>query len=140
MFELHPQLVKDTIFVGEFELSKLLIHRDANYPWFILVPKKPDITEIYHLLDAERNQLMSESCLLAEALMQLFLPDKINIAALGNIVPQLHLHHVARYKTDLSWPNSIWGRSPQTEYRGNELQVRIKAMMLALSGNSSSFS
>jgi|TARA_B110000879_G_C11002528_1_gene443601 diadenosine tetraphosphate (Ap4A) HIT family hydrolase len=140
LFELHPQLVKDTIFVGEFELSKLLIHRDATYPWFILVPKKPDITEIYHLLDAERSQLMSESCLLAEAMMKLFLPDKINIAALGNIVPQLHLHHVARYKTDLSWPNSIWGRSPQTEYRGNELQVRIKAMMLALYGNSSSFS
>ena len=139
MFQLHPQLVQNSIPVGEFELSNLLIHRDANYPWFILVPKKPDITEIYHLLNQERMQLMRESCLLAEAMVKLFMPDKINIAALGNMVSQLHVHHVARYKNDASWPNPVWGAAPQAEYKENKLQLRIKSMGLSLAGKDFSF-
>ncbi|MFT7267522.1 MAG: diadenosine tetraphosphate (Ap4A) HIT family hydrolase [Porticoccus sp.] len=139
MFKLHPQLIQDSIPVGEFELSNLLIHRDANYPWFILVPKKPDITEIYHLLHQERIQLMRESCLLAETMMKLFMPDKINIASLGNMVSQLHVHHVARYKNDASWPKPVWGAAPQAKYKKDRLQLRIKSIGLSLAGKDFSF-
>ena len=139
MFKLHPRLIQDSIPVGEFELSNLLIHRDASYPWFILVPKKPDITEIYHLSNQERMQLIKESCLLAETMAKLSAPDKINIAALGNMVPQLHVHHVARYKNDASWPNPVWAAAPQTEYKKDKLQLRIKSMGLSLAGKDFSF-
>ena len=125
MFKLHPRLIQDSIPVGEFELSNLLIHRDASYPWFILVPKKPDITEIYHLSNQERMQLIKESCLLAETMAKLFAPDKINIAALGNMVPQLHVHHVARYKNDASWPNPVWAAAPQTEYKKDNCSFEL---------------
>ena len=135
MFKLHPQLLKDTIFIGEFKLSQLLIHRDANYPWFILVPKKPDISEIHELSNNEAIQLIKESCLLSEVMMRLFMPDKINIAALGNIVPQLHLHHVARYKIDVSWPKPVWGDKPQLEYKKEKLRLRIESISHALSQN-----
>tara|TARA_R110001592_G_scaffold362635_1_gene677487 strand:+ start:63171 stop:63593 length:423 start_codon:yes stop_codon:yes gene_type:complete len=136
MFELHPRLAADTLPVGEFELSQLLIHRDANYPWFILVPKKPDVMEIYHLSEGERIQLMVESCLLAEALVDVFSPDKINIATLGNMVPQLHMHHVARYKTDGAWPNPIWGTLPALDYQQAGLQHRIDSVARVLAGDS----
>jgi diadenosine tetraphosphate (Ap4A) HIT family hydrolase len=136
MFELHPQLAADTLPVGEFELSQLLIHRDANYPWFILVPKKPDVVEIYHLSEEERVQLMVESCLLAEALVDVFSPDKINIATLGNMVSQLHMHHVARYRTDGAWPHPIWGVLPALDYQHADLQHRIDAMAGVLVGDS----
>jgi len=136
MFELHPRLAADTLIVGEFKLSQLLIHRDANYPWFILVPKRPDVMEIYHLSEEDRIQLMVESCMLAEALVDVFSPDKINIATLGNIVPQLHMHHVARYKTDGAWPNPIWGAQPALDYRQENLQHRIDSMVSVLVGGS----
>lgn len=136
MFELHPRLAADTLIVGEFKLSQLLIHRDANYPWFILVPKRPDVMEIYHLSEEDRIQLMVESCMLAEALVDVFSPDKINIATLGNIVPQLHMHHVARYKTDGAWPNPIWGAQPTLDYRQEDLQHRIDSMVSVLVGGS----
>ena len=133
MFKIHPQLTRDTIFIGKFELSQLLIHKDANYPWFILVPMLPNISEIHHLLSDEAIQLIKESNLLSEAMSEIFSPDKMNIAALGNIVPQLHLHHVARYKIDISWPNPIWGNKPSTEYNKKNLKFRIESLVLALS-------
>jgi diadenosine tetraphosphate (Ap4A) HIT family hydrolase len=135
MFELHPRLAADTLPVGDFELSKLLIHNDANYPWFILVPKKPDLMEIYHLSEQERIQLMVESCTLAEALVDVFSPDKINIATLGNMVPQLHMHHVARYTTDGAWPNPIWGAVPAVEYQPEALHDRIESIANVLVGD-----
>lgn len=140
MFKLHSQLAADTVFVGEFQLSQLLIHRDANYPWFILVPKKSNLIEIYHLSEQERIQLMAESCKVAEALVDVFSPDKINIATLGNMVPQLHLHHVARYKNDAAWPNPIWGVLPMLAYQQQELERRIELMANVLVGDDFSVS
>jgi diadenosine tetraphosphate (Ap4A) HIT family hydrolase len=135
MFKLHPRLFADTLIVGDFELCQLLIHRDANYPWYILVPKREDIQEIYHLSEEERIQLMKESCMLAEALVDVFSPDKINIATLGNMVPQLHMHHVVRYKIDGAWPNPIWGALPAIDYQQDELEHRIESVANVLVGD-----
>lgn len=134
MFELHPRLVADTISVGDFSLCKLLLHRDANYPWFILVPKREDVTEIYHLSEEDRQQLMRESCQLAEALVDVFSADKINVATLGNMVPQLHMHHVVRYKTDGAWPSPIWGILPPVEYGEQLLNERLELVTNVLEG------
>lgn len=116
MFQLHERLMTDTLLVGEFPLCLLLLSRDANYPWTILVPKRADIKEIYQLNSADRNQLLHESCVLAEAMQGLFSPDKLNIATIGNMVPQLHMHHVARTKTDAAWPGPVWGAVTAIDY------------------------
>ena len=134
MFTLDERLQKDTLVVGRFELCLLLLHRDSNYPWFILVPQREDVTEIYHLSPADQQLLLAESTLVAEALASLFLPDKLNIAMLGNIVAQLHIHHVARFKTDVSWPGPIWGAAPAGEYEASVLQQRLESMRNALPG------
>ena len=116
MFQLHERLMTDTLLVGEFPLCLLLLSRDANYPWTILVPKRADIKERYQLNSADRNQLLHESCVLAEAMQGLFSPDKLNIATIGNMVPQLHMHHVARTKTDAAWPGPVWGAVTAIDY------------------------
>ena len=116
MFELHERLKSDTWELGEFPLCLLLLSKDANYPWTILVPKRAGITEIYQLISSDRQQLLYESCLLAEAMQSLFSPDKLNIATIGNIVPQLHMHHVARTSDDIAWPGPVWGAAPALSY------------------------
>ncbi len=129
-FCLHPQLVKDCIELAELPLSKLLLSNDSNYPWFILVPKVADISEIYQLDWQQQQQLLNESSLLSELLMQIFAGDKINVAALGNVVEQLHVHHVVRFKEDACWPKPIWGQLPAKPYSEAELQD-IKAKVLS---------
>ncbi|WP_438951724.1 HIT domain-containing protein [Porticoccus sp.] len=125
MFELDSALMADSIMIGDFPLSRLLIHRDANYPWFILVPRIAGVTEIYHLSEQDQYQLIRESSLLAETLVAVFSPDKVNIATLGNRVPQLHVHHIARYKSDAAWPDPIWGRVPAKTYTGQVFAGRV---------------
>jgi diadenosine tetraphosphate (Ap4A) HIT family hydrolase len=132
MFTLHPQLAADTIILGQLPLSLLLLHKDSQYPWCILVPQRENIREIFQLDDLDRQQLMSESCQLAEVMNQVFCPHKLNIAALGNLVPQLHLHHVARFEHDPTWPQPIWGRLPPVEYTENALETRIQILLDAL--------
>ena len=134
MFILDKRLQKDTLLVGRFELCLLLLHRDSNYPWFILVPQREGASEIYHLSPPEQQLLLTESELVARALTSLFAPDKLNIAMLGNIVAQLHIHHVARFKNDLSWPGPIWGAVPAGEYAIDILAGRVEAMRQALVG------
>ena len=115
-FTLHSQLAKDCFELADFPLCKLLLCNDSAYPWFILVPKVNDITDIYQLDWQQQQQLLNESSLLSELAMQVFVGDKMNVAALGNIVEQLHIHHVVRYKNDVSWPKPIWGQQPLTPY------------------------
>jgi len=121
MADIHPQLLKDCLLMGHFPLSHLLLMRDANYPWLILVPDRENIHEIYELSVDDRSQLMSESSYLAKSLMNGFSGDKMNIAALGNIVPQLHLHHVVRYHSDIAWPLPVWGKCPAKTYTEDAL-------------------
>ena len=116
MFALHPQLQADCIPLGRFPLCQLLLLNDANYPWFILVPEREDISEIYQLSAEDQQQLMRESSQLAQRLTERFKADKMNIAALGNVVPQLHLHHIVRYRHDPAWPAPIWGKIPPRPY------------------------
>lgn len=117
---------EDWLLVGQFDLSLLLISRDANYPWLILVPKRENITEIYQLNDIDRQQLLHESCVLSQVMTELFAPDKLNIAALGNVVPQLHIHHIARYQSDVAWPKPIWGVVPADNYDPDMLAARCE--------------
>jgi len=134
MFALDPRLAADTLVVGDFPLSRLLLHRDANYPWYILVPRREEVTEIYHLAEDDRQQLLFESCLLAEALVDVFSPDKINIATLGNMVPQLHMHHIARYRDDGAWPNPVWGAQPPRQYTDEQCRQRLESVANVLEG------
>lgn len=120
MFELHPTLKRDCIIVGHFPLTVLLLMNDSNFPWFILVPQRNEISEIYQLKREERYQLMDESYQLSLAMQACFQPDKLNIAALGNMVPQLHLHHVARFRSDACWPKPVWGQVEAKPYSDSE--------------------
>jgi diadenosine tetraphosphate (Ap4A) HIT family hydrolase len=132
-FELHPQLKKDTTLLGEFPLSLALLHRDDSVPWVILVPKKAALTELHHLPMQEQQQFLIESEVVNLALETLFTPDKLNFGALGNMVPQLHVHHIVRYKNDLAWPGPLWGNA-KGEYRSDDEQLslaeRIQAQLL----------
>lgn len=120
---IHTQLMQDCVLLGRFSLCYLLLSRDANYPWFILVPDRPEISEIYQLSKDDQALLMAESSYLGEHLMTLFAGDKLNIAALGNVVPQLHVHHVVRYQSDAAWPAPVWGYQPTNPYSAKQLEA-----------------
>ncbi len=132
-FSLHPQLTNDCFELAEFPLCKLLLCNDSAYPWFILVPKVNDITDIYQLDWQQQQQILNESSLLSELLMQVFDGDKMYVAALGNVVEQLHVHHVVRYKVDTSWPKPIWGQQPLTPYSDSELHSLKEKLLPNLS-------
>lgn len=130
MIELHPQLEKDCVVLGEFTLCSLLLLNDANYPWFILLPNRENITELHQLSETDQRQLLEESMYLSRCLEHVFQPDKLNIAALGNVVPQLHIHHIARFTTDACWPAPVWGSIKAIPYSENEIK-NIKKQMLS---------
>ena len=121
MFELHSQLAADTITVGDFKLCRLLLMNDRNYPWFILVPRREHIQEIFQLTEVDQQQLQRESTHLTETMHKVFEADKMNLAALGNIVPQLHIHHIARFHTDQAWPKPVWGLFAAEPYSNRAL-------------------
>lgn len=120
MAAIHPRLLADSDGLGRFTLCHVRLSRDANYPWLILVPDREQITEIFQLDWDDQVQLMRESSQLARVMMKVYKPDKLNIAALGNVVPQLHVHHIARYRDDPAWPAPVWGRVPARAYEENE--------------------
>ena len=106
---LHPQLERDTASLGDLPLSRVLVINDANYPWLLLVPRRPDITEVIDLDEVEQAQLMTEVTRVSRALQAVTECHKLNIAALGNAVPQLHVHVIARFRHDAAWPKPVWG-------------------------------
>ena len=108
--------------MGHFKLCRLLLMNDSQFPWFILVPERPDLTEQYQLNQHDRLQLINESCFLAENLATLYNADKMNIAAIGNLVPQLHIHHIVRYRSDPAWPGPVWGKLDPINYSHNKIQ------------------
>ncbi|BAX52457.1 HIT domain-containing protein [Photobacterium damselae] len=110
-FTLHERLAADTSVLGDFPLSRVLLAKEALGPWIILVPKKDNLREIHHLSEQEQIQLIKESCLIAQLLETDYKAEKINVGALGNLVPQLHLHHIARFSDDIAWPGPIWGNT-----------------------------
>lgn len=132
MFQLHPQLEQDCEQLGRFSLCRLLLMRDANYPWCILVPERADVREIYQLSEADQIQLTRESALLAATMARLFSADKMNIAALGNMVPQLHVHHIVRHRDDPAWPAPVWGKLPARAYAPDALARTVESLRTAL--------
>ena len=128
-FSLHSQLAADCIEIADLPLSKLLLLNDSQYPWFILVPRVADITEIYQLDWEAQQQLLNESSMVSEFIADYFNADKINVAALGNMVPQLHLHHIVRFKNDKAWPGPVWGAHPAVPYQEAELQELLNKLL-----------
>jgi len=116
LFSPHPQLESDSLFVRDLKLCQLRLQNQKNVPWLILVPRRENIREIFELSGTDRAQLMEEIAQASVALRQLYDPDKINVGALGNIVPQLHVHVIARFKSDAAWPAPVWGRIPVESY------------------------
>lgn len=131
-FALHPQLAADTVFVLDGPLSALRLMNDARFPWLILVPRVPDIREIHELAPADQQTLLQEITTVGPALLELVRGQKLNVAALGNVVPQLHVHLVARRSDDAAWPAPVWGRGAATPYPPALLAERVAALRARL--------
>ena len=127
-WSLHPQLKQDTIDIGDLPLSKVLVIKDANYPWLLLVPRRPEKVEIIDLDEVEQAQLMAEVSRAAKALKEITKCDKLNIAALGNVVPQLHVHVIARRTSDAAWPRPVWGVMQPLPHDAEEVQTFISTL------------
>jgi diadenosine tetraphosphate (Ap4A) HIT family hydrolase len=127
-WSLHSQLQKDTIDIGDLPLCRVLVIKDAHYPWLLLVPRRAEVVEIIDLDEVEQAQLMTEISRVARALKEITKCDKLNIAALGNVVPQLHVHVIARRSSDVAWPRPVWGVMPPLEHDAEEVQNFISAL------------
>jgi len=124
-FRLHPRLAADCILIGRLPLSQLLLLNDARYPWFLLVPCRTGVSEIFELDEHDQRQLWLESAQLSRFMMQAFHADKLNIGVLGNLVPQLHMHHIARFHSDPAWPGPVWGHSEAQPYTKHAISERV---------------
>lgn len=120
-FALHPTLARDTVEVTRLPLCRVLLIKDRRFPWLILVPEREEIREIHELSPEDRSRLIEEIALAGKALDRLFRPAKLNVGALGNIVPQLHVHVVARFENDPAWPGPVWGSGSAVPYTDEEL-------------------
>lgn len=133
MFKLDPQLEADTFLVGMTPLSHILLMNDCRYPWLILVPERPDITEPFELNEGDQRTLWQESMALGKLMKTVFEAQKLNIAALGNQVAQLHVHHIARFRTDVAWPRPVWGVGAAEPYAPDAALERVSSLREALS-------
>ncbi|WP_278939348.1 HIT domain-containing protein [Pseudomonas helleri] len=123
MFILDTRLQEDTWLIGDFPLCRLLLSNDSNYPWFILVPRREGISELFQMDDVDQQLMWAETTALAGVLKELFTADKMNVATLGNVVSQLHMHVIARYASDAAWPGPVWGKHPAKPYSEADVQV-----------------
>ena len=127
-WSLNSQLEGDTIDIGDLPLCRVLVIKDAHYPWLLLVPRRPDIVEIIDLGEVEQAQLMTEISRVSRALKDVTKCEKLNIAALGNLVPQLHVHVIARRSSDVAWPRPVWGAAPPLAHDPEGIQHFIRAL------------
>ena len=125
VFVLDSRLAADCIRIGDLSLSTLLLLNDARFPWFILVPRRAGVSEIFELDEPDQEQLWRESARLSAFIKQAFHADKLNIGALGNLVPQLHVHHIARYRSDPAWPGPVWGVGQAQPYDKPLISERV---------------
>ncbi|KAB0497137.1 HIT domain-containing protein [Pseudomonas moorei] len=135
MFALDSRLQQDTLPIGDFPLCRLLLSNDSNYPWFILVPRRDDISEIFQLDAADQLLLWQETTALAELLKDAFSADKLNVAALGNVVSQLHMHVIVRKHGDVAWPAPVWGKQPAKPYNAEQVAAIRERLRLLLTDN-----
>ena len=133
MFVLDQRLLQDTVPVGDFPLCRLLLSNDSQYPWFILVPRRADISEVFQLSEVDQAQLWRETTMLSKTLQGLFNADKMNVAALGNVVSQLHMHVIVRHQGDIAWPAPVWGKYPAVPYaagQSDEMIAQLKNVLV----------
>ena len=131
-FELDSRLEADTVALGDMPLSRLRLMNDARFPWLILVPRRPALREIFDLTATERGLLMEEIAAVSAALRETTGAEKLNIGALGNRVPQLHIHVVARFAADVAWPSPVWGHGAAQAYApaaARALAARLEARL-----------
>lgn len=131
-WHLHPQLADDTHPLAQFDLSELRLMDDANHPWLILVPRIDGAVELIDLDEDQQLTLTREIARTSRALQAGFAPHKLNVAALGNLVPQLHVHVIARYREDIAWPRPVWGMATAQPYSPDALVQRIRRLQDAL--------
>lgn len=132
-WHLHPQLADDTHPLAHFALCEVRLMDDANHPWLILVPRVENAVEVIDLDSAQQAQLMQEIDRASRALQAAVKPQKLNVAALGNVVPQLHVHVIARFHDDIAWPRPVWGMATAQPYSPERLIARVEALRAALS-------
>lgn len=132
MFTLDSRLQQDTLLMGDFPLCRLLLMNDANYPWFILVPRREAVSELFQLDNADQQALWLETTRLAETLKDAFVADKMNVATLGNVVSQLHMHVIVRRREDAAWPAPVWGKHPAQPYEPEQIAAVRERLRLVL--------
>lgn len=132
MFVLDERLENDTERVARMRLSIVLLMKDRSFPWLILVPERKDIVEIHELTKEDRLTLVEEIACVSGIMKDIYKPDKINIGALGNLVPQLHIHIIARFKKDRAWPGPVWGNTAPQPYSGKELVEAVARLRACL--------
>ncbi|MFC0669347.1 HIT family protein [Azotobacter chroococcum] len=135
MFALDSRLQQDTLPIGDFPLCRLLLMKDARYPWFVLVPRREEVVELFQLDAEDQRTLWQETCELAETLKDTFGADKMNVAALGNVVSQLHMHVIVRRRDDDAWPAPVWGKHPALPYTDGQIAAIRDKLRLVLTGD-----
>ena len=135
MFALDKRLDQDTLTLGDFPLCRLLLMNDASYPWFILVPRREEVSELFQLDTADQHSLWKEITALAEVIKDTFGADKMNVATLGNVVSQLHVHVIARRRDDAAWPAPVWGHQPARPHSEAQVEgIREKLKLVLTDG------
>jgi len=132
-FHLHKRLAADTLVLDRWPLCEVLLAKDATYPWLILVPRRADLRDFDDLAPEDLDTATREIVRASRALKAVFRPEKLNVAALGNQVPQLHIHVIARFNDDPAWPGPIWGVVPPREYESSALKARFTQLREAFS-------
>jgi diadenosine tetraphosphate (Ap4A) HIT family hydrolase len=128
MVNIDARLQKDSIPLIDLSLCRVLLKKDAENPWLVLVPLRENKIELIDLEISDQNTLMEEIRLCSHAIQKVFAPDKLNIATLGNIVPQLHIHVIARYKKDRAWPNPLWGTNSKDVWENSKVKSKVKTL------------
>ena len=131
-WSIDPQLQRDSVAIGDLPLCQVRLMNDANYPWLLLIPRRANVTELIDLGDADQALLMREVTQAVRALKTQTMCDKINVAAIGNVVAQLHVHVVARFRTDAAWPKPVWGHLPARAHDDVALQKLLATLRACL--------
>jgi len=134
-FALNPRLEGDSYFVTDLTLCTVRLMKDANYPWLLLIPRQSDLVEVIDLEEVDQMQLMREIVHASRALREVTDCEKLNVGALGNQVPQLHVHVIARYRDDAAWPGPVWGVVPPLAYDHDKAEALIDRLQQALAGD-----
>ncbi len=132
IFRLHERLAADTVQVTDWPLSSVRLMNDRSWPWLILVPRQPRLREIHDLATLDLALLVGEIAKASRAMSDICQPEKVNIGALGNIVPQLHIHVIGRFRDDPAWPGPVWSFRPAVPYREDELEKTLERLRAAL--------